>query len=305
MNKKIHFIYMIVASLLVGLNTQAQQDPQYTQYMYNTMSINPAYAGSKGYGSFALLGRTQWVGVDGAPDTQTFSFHTPLQHNLGIGFNIINDEIGPSDELYIDANISYTLQTSERGNLAFGLRLGGRTLNLDWSKGSFQNPDAVFNQNIDNRFTATIGGGFYYYTDRFYLGVSVPNFLRTDHYDDLIESVAAERLHYFLIAGYVFDLSEEVKFKPAVIAKAVSGAPLSADFSANFLFREKFTVGLAYRWDDSISGLVNLQVSDRLQIGYAYDLTTSNFRNYNSGTHEVMLTYDLLRTPKLKSPRFF
>ena len=305
MNRKIQYICTIVASVLLGYNMQAQQDPQYTQYMYNTMSINPAYAGSKGYGSFALLGRTQWVGVDGAPDTQTLSFHTPVGNNLGLGFNIINDELGPSEEIYLEANISYTLQTSEQGNLAFGLRLGGRTLNIDWSKGNFQNPDVVFNQNINNRFLATVGAGFYYYTDKFYLGASVPNFLRTDHYDDLLESVAVERLHYFFITGYVFDLSEEVKFKPAAITKIVSGAPLSVDLSANFLFKERFAIGLAYRWDDSISGLINLQVNNRLQIGYAYDLTTSNFRNYNSGTHEVILIYDLLKTPKLKSPRFF
>ncbi|MFD2568566.1 PorP/SprF family type IX secretion system membrane protein [Pseudotenacibaculum haliotis] len=306
MIKNIKNIAIVVIGLISCSNLFAQQDPEYTQYMYNTMVINPGYAGSKGYGSLTLLGRSQWVGVNGAPETQTLSFHTPLGlSNLGLGFNLIKDELGPSEEIYADANISYTLRTSEVGNLAFGLRLGGRMLNIDWSKGNFQNPDVVFNQNINNRFLATVGAGFYYYTDKWYLGLSVPNFLRTDHYDDLVESVAIERLHYFLILGRVFDLSEDVKFKPAALAKIVSGAPLSIDISANFLFNERFTAGLSYRWDDSISALINIQVNDRLQIGYAYDLTTSNFRNYNSGTHEVMLTYDLLKAPKLKSPRFF
>lgn len=305
MKKNIKYIITAVASVLFIVNTQAQQDPQYTQYMYNTMSINPAYAGSKGYGSFTLLGRTQWVGFPGAPETQTLSYHTPLGKRVGLGFNIINDELGPSTESYLDANISYTIQTSEEGNLAFGLRLGGRMLNIDWSKGTFQNPDVVFNQNINSRFLPSIGAGLYYYTEKWYLGMSVPNFLRTDHYDDFIESVAAERLHYFFIAGYVFDLSDNLKFKPAAIAKVVSGAPLSIDLSANFLLNERVNLGLAYRWDDSISALVGMQVSDRMHIGYAYDLTTSNFRNYNSGTHEIVLTYDLLRTQKLKSPRFF
>lgn len=305
MKIRIHYILLVVG-LLLNYDAQAQQDPQYTQYMYNTMSINPGYTGSKGYASLTLLGRTQWVGIDGAPETQTLSYQTPLGYsNVGLGFNLIKDALGPSEEIYLDANISYAIQTSEKGNLAFGLRLGGRTLNIDWSKGNFQNPDVVFNQNIDNRFLPSIGAGFYYYTDKAYFGLSVPNFLRTDHYDDLIESVAAERLHYFLIAGYVFDLSEELKFKPAAIAKIVTGAPLSIDISANFLFNDRFTAGLAYRWDDSISGLINVQVNNRLQIGYAYDLTTSNYRNYNSGTHEVMLVYDILRQPRIKSPRFF
>lgn len=308
MKMKLNIKNFLISAMFITLTqvSVAQQDPEYTQYMYNTMSINPGYAGSKGYASFSLLGRTQWVGINGAPETQTFSFQTPLGYSrVGLGFNIIKDALGPSEEIYFDTNISYTIQTSEKGNLAFGLRLGGRTLNIDWSKGNFQSPDAVFNQNIDNRFLPTIGGGFYYYTDKAYFGLSVPNFLRTDHYNDLIESVAAERLHYFLIAGYVFDLSENLKFKPAGIAKIVAGAPLSLDISANFLINDRFNLGLAYRWDDSISGLVGLQVSDRLHIGYAYDLTTSNYRNYNSGTHEVMLIYDLLKQPKLKSPRFF
>lgn len=284
----------------------SQQDPEYTQYMYNTMSINPGYAGSKGYLSMTGLNRTQWVGINGSPETQTLSLHTPVGlSGLGLGFNIIKDALGPSEEFYLDANIAYAIRTSETGNLAFGLRLGGRVLNIDWSKGTFQNPDAVFNQNIDNRFLPTIGGGLYYHTEKWYLGLSVPNFLRTDHYDDRVESVAAERLHYFLIGGYVFDLTEDIKFKPAFIGKIVNGAPLSIDLSANFLLYEKFTAGLAYRWDDSISALIGIQISERLNVGYAYDLTTSNYRNYNSGTHEIMLRFDVLRDPRIKSPRFF
>ena len=129
--------------------------------------------------------------------------------------------------------------------------------------------------------------------------------MRTEHYNDNIESVAVESLHYFFIAGYVFDINQNLKFKPAVIAKAVSGAPLSLDVSANVLFNERFTLGLAYRWDDSISALAAFQINDNLQIGYAYDLTTSNYRNYNSGTHEVVLTYDIFKQLRLKSPRFF
>ncbi|TVZ55678.1 type IX secretion system PorP/SprF family membrane protein [Lutibacter sp. Hel_I_33_5] len=298
---------LLVFIILVGLTSvNAQQDPQYTQYMYNTMSINPAYAGSQGYFTATALARTQWVGFPGAPETQTFSFNKPLGYSgVGIGLNIINDKLGPSSEVYFDGNVSYTIRTSEEGNLAFGLRLGGRSLSLDWSKGRYQNEDAIFNQNVNNRFLPSIGAGLYYHKTNWYVGLSIPNFIRTDHYDDFVESIAAERLHYFLIGGYVFNLSDDIKFKPAFISKIVSGAPLSVDLSANFLFYEKFTLGIAYRWDDSISTLLRLKVNKNWHIGYAYDLTTSNYRNYNSGTHELMLIFDVTRAPKLKSPRFF
>lgn len=297
-------LFLLSTVLSIG-SVNAQQDPHYTQYMYNTMSINPAYAGSKGHFSITALARSQWVGFPGAPETQTISFDKPLGYSgLGLGVNIINDKLGPASEIYFDGNISYTIRTSEEGNLAFGLRLGGRSLNLDWSKGRFQNPDVLFNQNINNRFLPTIGAGLYYYKPNWYLGVSVPNFLRTEHYNDRTESVVAERLHYFLIAGYVFDVSENVKFKPATIAKFVPGAPISLDVSANFLLREKLTLGLAWRWDDSISAMAGVQVSRNLNIGYAYDLTKSNLGNYHSGTHEVILRYEVFKA-NLKSPRFF
>ena len=299
-------LLLFLITFCATLTINAQQDPQYTQYMYNTMSVNPAYAGSKGYFSAVALSRTQWVGVDGAPKTQTFSVNAPVGYSgLGWGLNIVNDRLGPSSEVYIDANASYTIRTSEEGNLAFGLRLGGRMLNLDWSKGRYQNPDVVFNQNVNNRFLPTVGAGIYFHKPKWYVGLSVPNFIRTEHYNDFIESIAAERLHYYLIAGYVFDVSERLKFKPAALVKAVAGAPLSVDASANFLYDEKLTLGLAYRWGDSISAILGFQVSDSLHIGYAYDLTTSNFRNYNAGTHEVMLTFDILKQAKVISPRFF
>lgn len=299
-------LIVLVAGFMFA-NTYGQQDPQYTQYMFNTMSINPAYAGSKEDLSITALARTQWYGISGAPQTQTFSFHRPIGFSgVGFGLNIINDQLGPSQELYLDANISYTVRTSEEGKLAFGLRFGGRTLNLDWSKGNYQNPaDVLFNNNVNNKLLPTLGAGLFYYTNNFYAGLSVPNFLRTEHYNDFIESTAIERLHYFFITGYVFNVNDNVKFKPAALAKIVVGAPLSVDVSANFLFYEKLNLGLSYRWDDSISAIVGFQVSNYLNIGYAYDLTTSNYRNYNSGTHEIMLQFNLLKSPKLKSPRFF
>lgn len=299
---------ILVAVLILGVGaTNAQQDPQYTQYMYNTLSVNPAYVGSRDYSVLTLLARTQWVGLEGAPDTQTLSYDTNLNwRGVGLGFNIINDEIGPSKEISFDASLSYAINVSEEGKLALGLKLGGRHLNVDWNRVNLRetnDPDAV---NV-NKFLPTVGVGGYYYTDRFYFGLSVPNVLRTEHYNDALRggSVAVERFHAFAIAGYVFDLSETVKFKPAALVKGVVGAPLSLDVSANFLFNEKIHAGLAWRWDDSISAMLGFQVSDKFRIGYAYDLTTSNYSNYNRGTHELLLQFQFAKPNAVASPRFF
>lgn len=304
---KLLVVYLCIFGFVI---TQAQQDPQYTQYMYNTMSVNPAYVGSLGHTTITGLGRTQWVGFEGAPDTQTLSYDTPLGYSrVGLGVNLVNDKLGPSHETYLDANISYSVETGEEGNLAFGLKLGGRLLNIDWSLGKInQSGDDSFKYNINNRFLPTVGAGIYYHEPEWYIGLSVPNFLRQEHYDAKLEDVrevAVERIHFFLIAGYVFDVSEDIKFKPAMLFKGVSGAPLSLDVSANFLFSEKFTAGLSWRWGDSIAALLGFQASESLYIGYAYDLTTSNYNVANNGTHEILLRYEVFKQARMKSPRFF
>ena len=301
-------ILICVASVCLITNAHAQQDPQYTQYMYNTMNVNPAYAGSRGHTVITAIGRTQWVGFEGAPDTQNITYDTPLGYSgLGLGINLMNDKIGPSHEIYLDANLSYAVETGEEGNLSFGLRLGARLLNIDWSKGTPKDDDDdVFAENV-NKFLPSIGAGIYYYEPEWYVGLSVPNILRSEHYDatNIIGETSIERMHFFFIAGYVFDINEDIKFKPAALVKAVSGSPLSLDVSANFLFNEKFRAGLAWRWDDSVSLLLGFQASDSLLIGYSYDLTTSNYKVTNSGTHEIMLRYEIFRDIKYRSPRFF
>ena len=224
---------------------------------------------------------------------------------LGLGLNVVTDALGPARESFVDANFSYTIPVSENNTkLSFGIKAGWHNISTDWSKGQFQNPDAVFNQNISQN-ALILGAGLYLSNRNWYLGVSAPNFLTTEHYDDFQESLAAERLHFFFTGGYVFNLSNSVKLKPAFLVKAVSGAPLIADISANALFDDKFTLGLAWRWDDSISGLAGFQVSKGMYIGYGYDLTTSDLNNYNSGTHEIILRFELQKLGKILSPRFF
>jgi len=290
----------------MSLEVCSQQDSQYTQYIYNTMSVNSAYTGQRDVLSYSGLYRTQWVGIDGAPKTLTFGIHSPLKNeNLGMGISIVSDQLGPIREDYINLNFSYTIRLNRSTELSFGLKGGLHNLSSDFSRGnSFQNTDVAFNENI-SLFSPTIGAGLYLHSSRGYLGLSAPNFLTTEHYNDYKESLASERLHLFLIGGYVFNIDNDVKLKPAFLIKAVSGAPLIADLSINAMFNNRFVFGLAYRWDDSLSGLTGLQVNKTLFIGYAYDYNTSIGNKYTGGTHEVMLRFELQQINKILSPRFF
>ena len=291
----------------------AQQDAQYTQYMYNTISVNPGYAGSRDVLNLTGLYRTQWVGLEGAPKTMTFSAHSPLRNNkLGLGVSLVRDQIWIQDETYIDIDFSYTINTSDTGQLAFGLKAGAHLLNIDFTRTNPENnTDDSFDlsNNIDNKFSPNVGFGIYYHTEKFYIGYSAPTLLRTKYYDNEVSSIsylAKDRVNHYLIAGYVFDLSADLKLKPAVLFKAVAGAPLQMDLSGNLLLNEKLTLGLAYRWDAALSGLIGFQLSDGLMIGYAYDWETTELNNYNSGSHEIILRYEL-RSSKdgIISPRFF
>jgi len=310
MNKYFLAILITAAGLLTGYS---QQDAQYTQYMYNTISVNPAYAGSRGVLSIAALHRSQWVGLDGAPTTQTLNFHTPVSDNVGLGLSVVNDEIGngTNQDTYIDAAFSYTVNTSEEGKLSFGLKAGGHLFNVDFTK--LRNYGAESNlPNIDNKFSPNFGAGIYFHTDQFYAGLSVPNFLQTEHFDssDTNSSslIAQERMNFYLITGYVFDLNTNVKLKPAALIKAVKGAPLQVDLSANFLFNDKFSLGAAYRWDAALSALFGFQLNDQLMLGLAYDkeVTDLGATRFNDGSFEFMLRYEFLnKYRRVITPRFF
>jgi len=315
------YIAILVLLVLGTFSGNAQQDPQYTQYMYNTQIINPAYAGSRDVLSFGLLGRTQWVNFDGAPQTGTFTINGPIGalKNMGLGLSIVVDEIGPSVESNITADYAYRINLSNDGILSFGLKAGVDLLDVDFTKLNIADAGDVFdNNNVDNRLQPQIGAGIYYNTERFYAGLSVPNFLETNHFDEsniaevindplaVGNTTAAERMHYFLIAGYVFDLSENVKFKPATLIKVVEGSPLQWDASANFLINEKFTVGAAYRWSAALSAMAGFQVSDSIFIGMGYDYQTTDIESFSDGSWEVFLRFDLFNKPeRVLTPRFF
>lgn len=298
--------------LLMGLFCNAQQDAQYTQYMYNTVSVNPAYAGSRGHLSIAALYRAQWVGLDGAPETQTLNLHTPVGYKgVGLGLSVVNDVIGPTSETYLDGDFSYTIQLDFDKKLSFGLKASAHLLDVDFAKLNrdfAQGDDQSLQQNIDNRLSPNFGAGIYYHTDKFYTGLSVPRFLKTEHFQEQSLSTAREEMNFYLITGYVWELNPFLKFKPAVLTKAVSGAPLQVDISTSFLFNDKFEAGLAYRWDAAFSGMAGFRVSDQFFIAMAYDreITELGAAAFNDGSFEVILRYDFIRNDgNLKSPRFF
>ncbi|MDQ6473089.1 type IX secretion system membrane protein PorP/SprF [Flavobacterium sp. LHD-80] len=307
MIKNIKKIFTIITMLSV-FGVAAQQDPQYTQYMYNTLSVNSAYAGSLGHLAITGIYRTQWVGLEGAPNTQSFTLDTPVAKNVGLGLSVVSEEIGPSEEQYIDANFSYTIQSGQTHKLSFGIKGGGRVINIDWTKGSHRDPDTQFRENITNKFLPVVGAGLYWHGERDYIGIAIPNFMTRERYDydDIADDLVNERMHVYLIGGIVFDLSAHTKFKPAALVKYVAGAPLIADFSANFMFNNVFTLGASYRTGDSVSAMASLQITPQFLVAYAYDYTTTELQTYNSGTHEIMLRFELVSRKKgLKSPRFF
>lgn len=303
-------IIFILANCWVGM---AQQLPQFTQYMYNTISINPAYAGSRETLSAVALHRSQWVGLDGGPTTQTVSVHSPLRNDrVGVGLSFINDELGYENFSYIYGDFSYTLPMGQKAKLAFGMKAGFTHYHIDQEL--LDDPTVVndrFFDDVSNRWSPNVGLGAYLHTNRWYIGLSAPRILNTDYNNGkngTIDYVALERISYYFTGGYVFDLNANTKFKPAVLLKATNGAPLSFDMTANFLFNDKFWLGGSYRINESAAALgliTDFQVSKKLRIGYAYEYPISEIRTYSSGTHEVLLMFEVFKSKRIKSPRFF
>ncbi|MBF4487700.1 type IX secretion system membrane protein PorP/SprF [Flavobacterium sp. CSZ] len=300
--RKLVLVFMFFSA--VGF---AQQDAQYTQYMYNTININPAYAGSRGAMSLFGLYRTQWVGLDGAPETSSFSVNTPLSNsNLGMGVSLVNDKIGPTNENTLSADLSYTIPTSETFKLSFGIKATANLFSLDVNKLQPEHQGDPQFQDLNSKFSPNIGAGVYWHSDKAYVGLSVPNFIETNRYDDNDTAIFKDKINYYLIAGYVFDLDPYIKFKPAVLTKMVEGSPLQVDLSANFMFNDKFVAGLAYRWSAALSAMVGFQLTDGLFIGYSYDRETTRLNNYNSGSHEIFLRFEFFNNySRITSPRFF
>lgn len=295
---------LIICLVLTGFVTEAQQLPQFTQYMFNTISVNPAYAGSRETLNMTALHRNQWAGLDGNPVTSTFSFHTPLNNErVGLGISYISDQLGFEKTNYVYGDFSYTIPVTYNARLAFGLKAGFTNYQLE-------NPDIndpFFSANFNN-WKPNFGAGLYLTSERWYVGISSPRILNTDLNEGEFE--ALERNTYYGIAGYVFELSADVKFRPTVLAKVTNGAPASYDFTSSVLLYDKVWLGATIRLNDTanLGAYMDYQVSNNIRIGYAYDLPTSTIRPYTGGTHEVILIYEprfSKKTKLYKSPRYF
>lgn len=295
----------------------SQQDPQYTQYMNNTQVVNPAYAGSTETLSIGVLGRAQWVSLEGAPRTGTLTVNLPvgLYDNMGVGLSLVHDQIGPATESNVVLDLAYALYLSRNvlSKLSFGIKAGMDYLDVNYEKLNIQNPnDPYFQSGIDGKLQPQIGAGIYYNSDRFYAGFSVPNFLNSQHFNENslenpnLDGIAVERLHYFFISGYVFGLNPNLKFKPATMLKLVSGSPLQWDVSANFMLNNKVVFGTSYRWNASLSGLLGFHISDTVFVGVGYDYQSTTLEDYSNGSYEAIIRFDIFnRAERIVAPRFF
>ena len=303
--KKVYFIAILTLAIT---ELRAQQDPHYTQYMYNMSVMNPAYAGSKESVSGGLLYRKQWVEIEDAPTTGTFFIHSPVGRNVGLGLSVISDKIGPVEENNFYADFSYTLNLGGEHRLAFGLK-GGLTMHkIDFNTiyPTLPDPnDDVFAENPNNTFL-NIGSGVFYYTDKYYVAFSVPNMLKSKYLDFDGRQYGTDVIHYFLTGGYVFDINPNLKFKPFAMIKSSINAPTSLDVSANFMLYDKLELGATYRLEDSFGAMVNFAITPSLRVGYAYDHIISDLNVVTPASHEVMLLFDLNFPKKVsRSPRYF
>ena len=305
--KKIYFIAILALAIT---ELRAQQDPHYTQYMYNMSVMNPAYAGSKESLSGGLLYRKQWIEIEDAPTTGTFFIHSPVGRNVGLGLSVISDKIGPVEENNVYADFSYTLNLGGEHKLAFGLK-GGVTMhkidfNYIFTTLPDQSPLDPFSSGNPNNTFLNIGSGVFYYTNKYYVALSVPNMLKSKYLDFSGAQYGTEVIHYFLTGGYVFDLNPNLKFKPSTMIKSSVNAPTSIDVSANFMFYDKLELGATYRREDSFGGMINFAITPGLRVGYAYDHVISDLKVVTPASHEVMLLFDINFSKKVsQSPRYF
>ncbi|NPA67117.1 MAG: type IX secretion system membrane protein PorP/SprF [Chlorobi bacterium] len=306
-------IFTILLIIITVYGAEAQQDAMFTHYMFNTLAVNPAYAGSRDALTITGLHRSQWVSFDGAPVTQTLTLHTPVPfRNSGIGLSFINDKIGPVNKTSFYADFSYTVKVSKKAKLAFGLKGGLNMMNNDLNELNLdEDADPAFAADIQSKLLPNFGFGMYYYTDRFYLGLSVPKLLENDYTANTTDGtvdLSSENRHYFLIAGSIFDLNETIKLKPTAFLKVTNGAPIEGDITATFIFDDKFWLGAMYRTGDAAGILAGINITDQFALGYSFDWSFVNTTMvYNGGSHEIMLRYDFIYKDeeKIRSPRYF
>ncbi|ARV07836.1 hypothetical protein BTO04_14520 [Polaribacter sp. SA4-10] len=299
--------HLLLLLLIISIHQiNAQREPQYTQYINNTLTYNPAYINTQEDVTFTALGRAQWAGFEGAPNTYSFSAIFPSMNKLGVGLNIIRDEIGATRQTSFSADFAYEIQLSSTIYTSFGASAGGSFLNTNYNDGNVLNPSDPFLNNR-NDFDPSLGFGVMTYAENWYVGVSIPNFLKNSYYSAQNNTlIDRANLQLFILGGYIFNLNDNLKFKPAVLARVTPNLPFVMDYSANMLINNKITIGLSYRTSKIITGMFGIKLTDSFYLGYSYDSTISGLSSSNKGSNEIMLKFTIpnkIRT--IKSPRFY
>lgn len=308
--KIIRFQLIVIILLAFGVNTFAQQDPMYTQYMNNPVIVNPAYAATRGVGNLTGVFRKQWVGVDGAPTTSSISYNTPIRrYDFGVGASLLYDALGPTTQTGLYLDYSYQIRF-EKSILSLGLKGGFNYYSNNYSNLSYNDQDDDIDIAENNAlFLPNFGLGAYYYTDKLYLGFSIPKLLRNSlvKEENTLEHLNREEWHFFLMGGYIFNLTEDIDLKPSFISRYVIGSPLSVELTATAMLFDKIWIGAMYRVGASFGALVNWQISPKLNIGYSYDFNPNDYMLDNAGSHEITISYLFLRDTgkRILSPRFF
>ena len=296
-------LFLITLSTSTTNVAMAQQEPLYTQYMHNAISVNPGYAGSREMLSVGVVYRTQWVGLAGAPNTQNFFVHTPIPNtNMGVGLSLVNDRIGPTNQQWLNLDYSYALKFKNNARLAFGMKASANRTDTRLTPLAVDQLNDPSQTDIAGVWTPNFGAGAYYSSDKWYAGLSVPRLVKND-YGDTRE---LEALHYYLIGGYVFDLNPDLKLKTSLLSRVSKGTPFSADLNASFLLYKTLWLGVGHRWEESVSFLAGFQLQEKLYLGYSYDYQVGSLSSVRNGSHEIMLTYDFNVSKKMVvSPRYF
>jgi len=310
---------LIMASLLyVAFGGYAQQEAQFTQFMYNKLTLNPAYAGSAERPCISCIHRSQWMGLEGAPSSQALNFHLPMfKKRVGLGASILHDKIGPTNSYSFSLMYAYRMQIG-KGNLSVGLKGTLRSYQIAWEglRTTHEGDGRIPMENVSRVFP-NFGVGVYYENNKFFAGLSVPNLLNNDlsyaHFSNNTD-FGKEFRHSYLMAGYLFEISKKLKFKPAVLAKYVANSPFDLDLNATFIFMDKIWLGTSYRLGgnansgigESIDFLMQYQLTKAIRAGISYDFTLSDIKDYTSGTVEIQLEYCIQpKDERWTNPRFF
>jgi type IX secretion system PorP/SprF family membrane protein len=305
---------LIIFSLIMSLCGNAQQDAMFTHYSFNTLAVNPGYAGSREALTVTGLHRSQWVFFPGAPMSQTITMHGPISNDkMGLGFSLLGDQLGPTRMIGVNLDWAYKLRVGEKGKLSFGIKggLNFQTSRLASEVNTIEVADNAFQNDIQSELLPNFGFGLYYANPKFYVGVSVPRLLQNDFLNSTVSNFASnQQRHYFFIAGTVFPIneSETIKLKPTTFVKLTNGAPLQFDLTALFYFHDKYWVGPMYRLSDAVGVLAGLNITNQFALGYSFDWSFGNKTGvYNGGSHELVLRYDFIFKDKgsIISPRYF